>query len=152
MPLFVSRRLYHVGVDCGAVESGTFWTGVGGWSEKQFADGTITWTAPSGRTYTTKPGGSLFFPQLATRTGELKFDKIAEPAPERGLMMPRRRRTRKQERDERIAAERADQRTTHPTPTMAVRRTRKTPTSPRSQQPTALMRVSGSVVRQTRYW
>ena len=85
----------------------TFWTGVGGWSEKQFADGTITWTAPSGRTYTTKPGGSLFFPQLATPTGELKFDKIAEPAPERGLMMPRRRRTRKQERDERIAAERA---------------------------------------------
>jgi len=84
----------------------TFWTGEGGWSEKQFADGTITWTSPSGRSYTTKPGGSLFFPQLATPTGELKIDKLAEPAQERGVMMPRRRATRKQERDERIAAER----------------------------------------------
>jgi hypothetical protein len=84
----------------------TFWTGKGGWSEKQFADGTVEWTSPSGRSYTTKPGGSLFFPQLATPTEELKIEKLGEPGQERGVMMPRRRATRKQERDERIAAER----------------------------------------------
>ena len=85
----------------------TFWTGVGGWAEKQFADGTVEWTSPSGRTYTTTPGGSLFFSVLATPTGELAIpNSIAEPGNGRGVMMPRRRRTRKQERDERIAGER----------------------------------------------
>jgi hypothetical protein len=86
----------------------TFYTGRSGWADKQLPDGTVIFTAPSGRTYTTKPGGSLFFPILATPTGEVVIDKLtAEPGEGRGLMMPRRRRTRKQERDERIAAERA---------------------------------------------
>ena len=53
----------------------TFWTGVGGWSDRQSPDGTFSWTAPSGRVYTTKPGGALFFPILATPTGELKAEK-----------------------------------------------------------------------------
>ena len=45
---------------------------------------------------------------LATPTGELAIDKLtAEPGQGRGVMMPRRQRTRKQERDECIAAERA---------------------------------------------
>ncbi|HUL97915.1 MAG TPA: DUF222 domain-containing protein, partial [Mycobacterium sp.] len=85
----------------------TFWVGKGGWAEKQFADGTITWTAPSGRTYTTTPGGSLFFPQLATPTGELRLPHGTQPSEGRGLMMPRRKQTRQREHDERIAAERA---------------------------------------------
>jgi hypothetical protein len=86
----------------------TFWTGVGGWADQQLADGTVIWRSPSGRTYTTKPGGSLFFPVLATPTGEVNIDKFtADQSEQRGVMMPRRRRTRKQERDERIAAERA---------------------------------------------
>ena len=38
---------------------------------RMIPDGTVIWTAPSGKVYTTKPGGSLFFPQLATPTGAL---------------------------------------------------------------------------------
>ena len=44
---------------------------VGG--KKQHPDGRIVWTSPSGRTYTTTPGGALFFPQLAEPTGELNI-------------------------------------------------------------------------------
>ena len=32
--------------------------------------------APTGRTYTTKPGGALFFPILATPTGEVAIGKL----------------------------------------------------------------------------
>jgi hypothetical protein len=85
----------------------TFWTGVGGWADRQLPDATVIWTSPSGRTYTTKPGGSLFFPILATPTGELTIRKhTTEPAEGRGVMMPRRKRTRAQERHDRIIAER----------------------------------------------
>jgi hypothetical protein len=85
----------------------TFWTGAGGWADKQFPDGTITWTSPSGRTYTTKPGGALFFPILATPTGDATIRKLTTtPTEARGLMMPRRKRTRYQEQQDRIAAER----------------------------------------------
>jgi hypothetical protein len=85
----------------------TFWTGVGGWAEKQFADGTVEWRSPSGRIYTTKPGGTLFFPVLATPTGEPAIRKLsAEPGQGRGLMMPRRKRTRTDELQDRISAER----------------------------------------------
>ncbi|HZS20680.1 MAG TPA: DUF222 domain-containing protein, partial [Pseudonocardiaceae bacterium] len=34
----------------------TFWTGPGGWHEEQLPDGTVVWTAPTGRTYKTLPG------------------------------------------------------------------------------------------------
>ena len=93
----------------------TFWTGAGGWADKQFPDATITWTSPSGRTYTTKPGGALFFPILATPTGDATIRKLTTtPTEARGLspasgrcpQMPRRKRTRAQEQDDRIAAER----------------------------------------------
>jgi hypothetical protein len=49
----------------------TFYCGPGGWSERQLPDGTLILTAPTGHVYTTKPGGSLFFPQLVVPTGEL---------------------------------------------------------------------------------
>ena len=57
--------------------------------------------------YTTKPGGALFFPALATPTGQLVLPESPGPAPSnRGLMMPTRQRTRAQERAYRIALER----------------------------------------------
>jgi len=31
----------------------TFYAGPAGWTEQQLPDGTIVWTSPSGRTYTT---------------------------------------------------------------------------------------------------
>jgi hypothetical protein len=71
----------------------TFWTGSGGWADKQSPDGTVTWTAPSGRTYTTEPGEALFFPILATATGDAAIRKLStEPDQYRGVMMPRRTR------------------------------------------------------------
>lgn len=85
----------------------TFWTGETGWNEKQYSNGTIEWTSPSGRTYTTKPGGALFFPQLAQPTGELSLPvQQADSAPGRALMMPTRRRSRAAERAARIRWER----------------------------------------------
>ncbi|MGO8963339.1 HNH endonuclease signature motif containing protein [Mycobacterium sp.] len=85
----------------------TFYTGCGGWSDRQLPDGTVKWTAPSGHTYTTTPGGSLFFPVLATSTGELKVAQSDESSRStKGLMMPRRKRTRAKDHRCRIAAER----------------------------------------------
>lgn len=85
----------------------TFYTGPRGWADRQLPDGTVIWTSPSGRTYTTKPHGALFFPQLAEPTGELVLPDSRPPlAPGRGLMMPTRRRTRAQERAARIKWER----------------------------------------------
>ena len=60
----------------------------------QRPDGTIVWTSPRGRTYTTTPGGALFFPQLAVPTGELILPSTGPPHPNRGLAMPTRKRTR----------------------------------------------------------
>jgi hypothetical protein len=57
--------------------------------------------------YTTKPGGALFFPALATPTGQLVLPESSGPAQaNRGLMMPTRQRTQAQERAYRIALER----------------------------------------------
>lgn len=91
----------------------TFWTGVDGWRERLHPDGTIEWTSPSGRRYTTTPGGAIFFPQLATPAGDIDLGAAGADAagaggmaPHRGLMMPVRRRTRAQERAARIAWER----------------------------------------------
>jgi hypothetical protein len=90
----------------------TFWCGENGWAEEQFADGTIVWTSPSGRSYTTTPGGALFFPYLGTPTETLTTDTFGTTAPRpevspgHTLMMPTRRRTRAAERAARIAWER----------------------------------------------
>ncbi|BBY57335.1 HNH endonuclease signature motif containing protein [Mycolicibacterium sarraceniae] len=99
----------------------TFYSGPGGWADRQLPDGTVIWTSPSGRIYTTKPGGSLFFPQLFDPTGELNLPDppVQEHEPGRGLMMPARRRTRSQEREYRIRWERGRNEaraTAHPPP------------------------------------
>ena len=89
----------------------TFWIGETGWSEKQYSDGTIRWKSPSGRTYTTRPGGALFFPQLAEPTGETTGEPALQvrrtgSTPGRTLMMPTRRNSRAAERAARIRWER----------------------------------------------
>jgi hypothetical protein len=85
----------------------TFYVGAGGWSEHQLPDGTLILTAPTGHVYTTTPGGAQFFSQLATPTGELVIpDEPGPPSPNRGMMMPKRERTRAQDRPYRIAQER----------------------------------------------
>jgi hypothetical protein len=86
----------------------TFWGGVGGWADRQFPDGTVEFTSPSGRSYTSEPGGSQFFPILAMPTGETPIRELSvEPGAGRGVMMPRRKRTRAEEQRDRINAERA---------------------------------------------
>jgi hypothetical protein len=82
----------------------TFW----GWRDRQLADGTVIWTLPSGRVYVTSPGSAILFPALTVPTGDLPE---ATPSAdircgERTAMMPIRRRTRSQERSQRITAER----------------------------------------------
>ena len=99
----------------------TFYSGPDGWADRQLPDGTVIWASPSGRTYTTKPGGALFFPQLFAPTERLKLPDPPPPArgPGRGLMMPARRRTRTQERADRIRWERGlneARATAHPPP------------------------------------
>ena len=86
----------------------TFWSGQNGWREEQFGDGTIIWTSPSGRVYTTTPGGSVFFPQLAAPTEKLTVTgrRPDSSSPGRTLLMPTRKRTRAAERAARIAWER----------------------------------------------
>jgi hypothetical protein len=81
----------------------TFWTGVGGWADQQLPDGTVIWTSPTGTTYKTRPGSRIFFPDWDITTAPVP----QRPTPvvqgrDRGLMMPKRRRTRAAERTRRI--------------------------------------------------
>ena len=83
----------------------TFW----GWRDQQLPDGTVIMTSPSGHTYVTTPGSALLFPSLCRPTGELAPPTAAavdDRCGDRTAMMPRRRRTRAQNRAQRIAAER----------------------------------------------
>jgi hypothetical protein len=86
----------------------TFYCGPTGWRDQQLPDGTVIWTSPTGQTYTTKPGGALFFPVFTVPTAELTLPTWT-PAVDSGrtLMMPIRRRTRADERTARINQERA---------------------------------------------
>ncbi len=85
----------------------TFWGGTNGWRDLQHPNGTITWTAPSGHTYTTRPGSRLLLPSLYLPTGQLPTAPTSElPASQRGIMMPTRCRTREQDRAHRTNAER----------------------------------------------
>ncbi|OBH21436.1 HNH endonuclease signature motif containing protein [Mycolicibacter sinensis] len=82
----------------------TFW----GWRDVQLPDGTVILSALSGQTYVTTPGSALLFPNLCRPTGELRPpDRQPEgPCGERTAMMPRRRRSRAQNRAARINTER----------------------------------------------
>ncbi len=86
----------------------TFWSGHNGWADQQAPEGTLTWTSPTGQTYTTHPGSRLLFPSLCRSTGELATPPTIQPDSGcRGLMMPLRKRTREQDRTRRIDAARA---------------------------------------------
>ncbi|MGB7358981.1 MAG: hypothetical protein WA944_13705, partial [Mycobacterium sp.] len=76
--------------------------------DMQYPDGTVTWTAPDGRTYTTRPGSTLFFPTANLITADLPPPTSDPPAATtRSMMMPRRRRTRAADDAARIKTERA---------------------------------------------
>jgi hypothetical protein len=81
-----------------------------GWAEQQLPDGTLILTSPAGHTYVTTPGSALLFPSLCRSVGGLFPATEADPpidyCAERTAMMPKRRRTRAQERAYRIATER----------------------------------------------
>ena len=92
-------------------------------------DGTVIWTSPSGATYVTTPGSALLFPSLCVPTGDIAAPEVViDHCGERTAMMPKRRRTRTQNRAHRIAAERRHTRQTRPGPTcpdgQLLRRTR----------------------------
>jgi hypothetical protein len=78
-----------------------------GWGDEQLRDGTVIWTSPSGERYVTTPGSALIFPDLCRPTcaitvGPRRADRCADPS----VTMPRRRRTREQNRAAAITAER----------------------------------------------
>ncbi|MGV0871647.1 DUF222 domain-containing protein [Mycolicibacterium sp. XJ879] len=78
-----------------------------GWHDEQRPDGTVIWTAPSGRTYRTQPLSRLYFPHWDTTTADLPPPANAPPpSARRALKMPRRRRTRAADNDARVNAER----------------------------------------------
>ncbi len=80
----------------------TFW----GWRDQQLPDATVIWTSPSGQTYVTTPGSALLFPSLCAPTGALEPVPARLRCVDRTLAMPRRRRTRAQNRAARVTAER----------------------------------------------
>ncbi|MGP4054097.1 HNH endonuclease signature motif containing protein, partial [Mycobacterium sp. 4D054] len=84
----------------------TFLTGVYGWRDEQRRDGPVVLTAPTGHVYVTEPLGGLLFPTLATPSAALPDLDVPAEAPDKAAMMPRRARTREQERQARIARER----------------------------------------------
>ena len=70
----------------------TFYSGPGGWSERQLADGTMAFASPTGHLYVTEPAGTQLFHTLTESR--------------RGLAMPTRKRTRDEERRSRVDCER----------------------------------------------
>jgi Domain of unknown function (DUF222) len=80
-----------------------------GWAEQQLADGTLIFTSPTRQTYVTTPGSALLFPSLCYAVGGMPAPEAIPPqdyCAQRSAMMPKRRRTRAQNRAHRIAAER----------------------------------------------
>ena len=86
----------------------TFW----GWRDQQLPNGTVILTSPAGKTYVTTPGSALLFPSLCLPTGDVasELHRPVDYCGERIAMMPRRSRTRRQERTYRVAAERRQNR------------------------------------------
>ncbi len=81
----------------------TFW----GWQDEQLPDGTVIWTMPGGERYVTTPGSALLFPSLCRPTGNLPIPQPRRSGcADRGVMMPRRARTRAKSRAQAIADER----------------------------------------------
>jgi hypothetical protein len=88
----------------------TFWSGRGGWTDRQRSDGAIVWTSPTGATYLTHPTGSTLFPRWNVDTGEPPMPQKGPPGAagrgDRGIAMPLRERTRAKQRAQWIRTER----------------------------------------------
>ena len=84
----------------------TFWAGPNGWRDRQLPDGTVIWTDPDGQTQVTRPGSYELFPKFCEPTAPVTVPAAAHAQPASGLTMPRRRRTRAEDRARRIAEER----------------------------------------------
>jgi len=101
-----SRKWYSSG--CHLLK--TFW----GWRDEQLADGTVIWRLPGQQTRITTPGSALLFPTLMAPTPPRhRFghpQTTCTPDAQRTAMMPKRRRTRAQNKARVIAAERAHNR------------------------------------------
>jgi len=83
----------------------------GGWLDKQLPDGTVIWRLPDGHTYVTTPGSAMLFPSLCAPTQNLPApatETTADYLRERIVMMPKRRRTRAQNRAHYVATERRE--------------------------------------------
>jgi Domain of unknown function (DUF222) len=88
----------------------------GGWRDKQLPDGTVIWFLRDGHTYVTMPGSALLFPSLCVPTTMSGPDMSSSARPQcadRAAMMPKRRRTRAQNRANYVAAERRRNRAPH---------------------------------------
>lgn len=91
----------------------TFWCG--DWAVSLDPDGMATWTAPTGKTYTTHPGSRIFFPDFDVTSSELPpAPRVPRVTPDRAITMPARKRTRAAERTARIEAERTHNTTDPP--------------------------------------
>ncbi|MDG4663215.1 HNH endonuclease signature motif containing protein [Mycobacterium sp. 236(2023)] len=83
----------------------TFWAG---WSDTQHPDGTVVWTTPTGRTYTTRPGSALLFPTISTTSAPIDTPAQEPTSADKINTMPsRRKRNRARTISYRIKAERA---------------------------------------------
>jgi hypothetical protein len=67
----------------------------------------VIWKSPTGKTSKTRPGSRIFFPAWNTSTAPLPRPSPVVQQRDRGVMMPRRQRTRATERTRRIHEERA---------------------------------------------
>ncbi len=81
----------------------TFWAG---WRSRQFADGSLEWTDPDGGTHITRPGSRALFPELCAPTAAVHIEGAPPRKHTEGLTMPRRERTRAEDRATRIDDER----------------------------------------------
>lgn len=86
----------------------TFYTGTNGWRDEQHPDGTIVLTAPTGHVYVTGSAGGMLFPALSVPTAPLPEVDEPEVPSGRSAKMPRRKRTREQDRAARIRRERRE--------------------------------------------
>jgi len=105
-------------------------------------DGTVIWTSPSGDAYVKTPGSALLFPSLCAPTGELTVPDVVvdDRCGEHTAMMRTRRRTRAQNRADRIAAERQqNQRARESTTTTAGGRVLRELPPRRRRRPAALL-------------
>jgi hypothetical protein len=78
-----------------------------GWRDEQLPTGEVRWTAPTGHTYSTQPTTRVLFPDWDPTTAALPPPTgTRRRKPDPGLTMPIRKRTREQDRQQHIKAER----------------------------------------------